>query len=173
MKTEVQFVCPRSHQMLPLCNETKCCRRTGQSKQPQLWPKVCHTDLVSKTIFIFRFWALRTHHISPALPWSSHTCPNQLSGDENAGFGLDWEQVPGLRGLVDSARETAVIQLHKRHAQVCDISLFHWAFSVHPSSFSLLHTEKCKSASGWSEGIGPLFQKWSEIPRQIEFKFSA
>lgn len=82
----MHFVCPRSHQTLPLCNE--CCRRTVQSKQPQLWPKVCHTDLVSRIFFFSLFWALRTHHISPAIPWSLHTHPNQLSRGENAGLGL-------------------------------------------------------------------------------------
>lgn len=38
--------------------------------------------------FFFLFWALRTHHISPAIPWSLHTHPNQLSRGENAGLGL-------------------------------------------------------------------------------------
>lgn len=87
-QTVVHFVCPRSHQTLPLCSETKCCRRTGQSKQPQLWPKVCHTDLVSRIFFFSCAGPLGSHHISPAIPWYLHTHPNQLSRGENAGLGL-------------------------------------------------------------------------------------
>lgn len=68
---------------------------------------------------------------------------------------LDWVLVPGLRGPVDSARQTVVMQLHKRHNSLpVLISLLHWTSSITPpqSTLSLLQNKKCKSASGWIKG---------------------
>lgn len=63
----------------PLCpGSLGCIRDTEkdrQSKQPQLWPKLCHKNLVSRTE--------ATHTHTPPLPGSLYTHPNQLPRDKN------------------------------------------------------------------------------------------
>lgn len=102
-QTVVRFVCPTSHQTLPLCSETEHCRRTGQSQQPQLWPKVCHSDLVSRVVFFLVLGPEDTSHthISQSLPRSLHT---RLVLISSLGTGMtvqDCACVPGLRGVVE------------------------------------------------------------------------
>ncbi len=67
-----------------------------------------------KGFFFFLFWTLRTHHISPTLPGSLHTRPNQLSRDEDEGLGSCVCPCPDSEVWLntDSARETAVTDLY-------------------------------------------------------------
>lgn len=132
--------------------------------------------LSQQNLFFFSlFWALRTHHISPAIPWSLHTHPNQLSRGGNAGLGLG--VIPRIQssgwlskrdGSYTATQNTQCLSDYV--TSHCFIE--HSVFILPQSTLSLLHNEKCKSASGWSEDIGPLFQKWSKISWQIEYKFS-
>lgn len=106
-------------------------------------------------------------HISPALSGSLLARPNQLTRDENV-----W--VPGRWGLLEhwlSKRHSSdrLIQLHKTHTHTshcvsealhCFQGFIEYSVFIPPRcTQSLLNAEKCKSASGRSQDIGPLFHK--------------